>query len=126
MDVMKGIVMFKSISIKAKLLMIVISSIIIVSTARIVQSIISLKETSKTVIEKFKEDAYASKEEELKNYVSLAMKSVEAYHARTAPDKVKAEVQSYLQEQTGFMLSVMEGTDPMCDLSAALEAESRR
>jgi len=102
--------MFKSISIKAKLLMIVISSIIVVSVAMIVQSIISLQETSDTVIEKFKADAYKSKQEELKNYVSLAMKSVEAYHARTAKDKVKAEVQNYLEEQTGFMLSIMEGT----------------
>lgn len=68
--------MFKSMSIKAKLLMIVISSIVVVSSVMIVQSIISLKETSTAVIEKFKNDAYASKEEELRNYVSLAMKSV--------------------------------------------------
>ena len=102
--------MFKSISIKAKLLMIVISSIIVVSVAMIVQSIVSLQETSDSVIEKFKADAYKSKQEELENYVSLAMKSVEAYHARTSKEKVKAEVQAYLKEQTGFMLSIMEGT----------------
>ncbi|UTJ07446.1 methyl-accepting chemotaxis protein [Arcobacter roscoffensis] len=102
--------MLKSISIKAKLLMIVISSIVVVSVAMIVQSIISLQETSETVIEKFKADAYKSKEKELENYISLAIKTVETYHARTAKDKVKAEVQSYLKEQTGFMLSVMEGT----------------
>lgn len=89
--------MLKSISIKAKLLMIVISSIIVVSVAMIVQSIVSLQETSDTVIEKFKADAYKSKQEELENYVSLAMKSVEAYHARTAKDKVKAEVQTYFK-----------------------------
>ncbi len=102
--------MFKSISIKAKLLMIVITSIVVVSVAMIIQSIVSLQETSETVIEKFKADAYDSKEKELENYISLAMKTVESYHARTSKDKVKAEVQSYLKEQTGFMLSVMEGT----------------
>jgi len=102
--------MLKSISIKAKLLLIVISSIIVVSVAMIVQSIISLQETSDTVIERFKADSYKSKEEELQNYVSLAMKTVKSYHARTAKDKVKAEVQAYLKEQTGFMLSIMEGT----------------
>ncbi|MGA1933114.1 methyl-accepting chemotaxis protein [Arcobacter sp. YIC-464] len=102
--------MFKSISIKAKLLIIVITSIVVVSVAMIVQSIISLQETSEAVIEKFKADAYKSKEKELENYISLAMKTVESYHARTAKDKVKAEVQNYLKEQTGFMLSVMEGT----------------
>ncbi|MGA1940931.1 methyl-accepting chemotaxis protein [Arcobacter sp. YIC-310] len=102
--------MFKSISIKAKLLMIVITSIVVVSSAMIVQSIISLQETSDAVIEKFKEDAYSSKQKELENYVSLAMKTVESYHARTSKEKVKAEVQSYLKEQTGFIFSIMEGT----------------
>ncbi len=100
----------KSISIKAKLLMIVISSIVVVSVAMIVQSILSLQETSDTIIEKFKEDAYSEKRKEIQNYVSLAMKTVESYHARTAKDKVKAEVQDYLKEQTGFMFSVMQGT----------------
>ena len=99
----------KSISIKAKLLLIVISSIVVVSIAMLVESIVSLQETSDNVIEKFKEDAYKTKQEELKNYVSLAMKTVESYHARTAKDKVKAEVQGYLKEQTNFMLSIMEG-----------------
>ena len=102
--------MLKSISIKAKLLIIVISSIVIVSVAMILQSVISLQETSDAVIEKFKADAYSSKEKELSNYVSLAMKTVESYHARTAKDKVKAEVQAYLKEQTGFILSIVEGT----------------
>ena len=101
--------MFKSISIKAKLLLIVISSIVVVSVAMLLESIVSLQETSEVVIEKFKKDAYKTKQEELRNYVSLAMKTVESYHARTAKDKVKAEVQDYLKEQTNFMLSIIEG-----------------
>jgi methyl-accepting chemotaxis protein len=105
----QGVNMLKSISIKAKLLMIVISSIIVVSIAMLIQSVVSLQETSDAVIEKFKKDAYASKEEELKNYVSLAMKTVESYYERTSKEKVKAEVQGYLKEQTGFILSIMEG-----------------
>ncbi|MGM0519795.1 MAG: methyl-accepting chemotaxis protein [Campylobacterota bacterium] len=100
----------KSISIKAKLLMIVISSIVIVSVAMIIQSIVSLQETSDTIIEKFKEDAYSEKTKEIQNYVSLAMKTVESYYERTSKEKVKAEVQDYLKEQTGFMFSVMQGT----------------
>jgi|TARA_R110002033_G_scaffold102305_2_gene150234 methyl-accepting chemotaxis protein len=105
----KGDLMLKSLSIKARLLLIVISSIVIVSAVMLVQSIISLQETSATVIEKFKESAYATKEEELKNYVSLVMKTVESYHERTAPEKIKVEVQAKLKEQTEFMLSIMQG-----------------
>ncbi|WP_419763750.1 MAG: methyl-accepting chemotaxis protein [Arcobacter sp.] len=99
----------KSLSIKAKLLLIVISSIIVVSVAMLVQSVVSLQETSETVIEKFKQNAYETKEEELKNYVSLAIKTIESYHARTAPEKIKEEVQKYLKDQTEFVLSIMEG-----------------
>lgn len=75
----------------------------------LVQSVVSLQETSQTVIEKFKADAYKTKEEELQNYVSLAMKTVESYYERTAKDKIKQEVQSYLKSQTDFMLSIMQG-----------------
>ncbi len=101
--------MLKSLSIKARLLLIVISSIVIVSAVMLAQSVISLQETSATVIEKFKQNAYATKEEELKNYVSLVMKTVESYYARTAPEKIKVEVQAKLKEQTEFMLSIMQG-----------------
>ena len=101
--------MLKSLSIKARLLLIVISSIVVVSVVMLVQSVISLQETSQTVIEKFKQSAYETKEEELKNYVSLAVKTIESYHARTAPEKIKEEVQKYLKDQTEFVLSIMEG-----------------
>jgi methyl-accepting chemotaxis protein len=75
----------------------------------LLQSVISLQETSSAVIEKFKQNAYETKEEELKNYVSLAVKTIESYHARTAPEKIKEEVQKYLKDQTEFVLSIMEG-----------------
>ena len=101
--------LLNSISIKAKLLLIVISSIVIVSVAMLIQSVLSLQETSAVVIEKFKEDAYKTKEEELQNYVSLAIKTVESYHARTSKEKIKSEVQAYLKSQTDFMLSIMQG-----------------
>jgi methyl-accepting chemotaxis protein len=75
----------------------------------LIQSVLSLQETSQAVIQKFKDDAYKTKEEELQNYVSLAIKTVESYHARTSKDKIKQEVQSYLKNQTDFMLSIMQG-----------------
>jgi len=81
--------LLNSISIKAKLLLIVISSIVIVSSAMLIQSVISLQETSDVVIQKFKEDAYKTKEEELRNYVSLAVKTVESYHDEHLKRKLK-------------------------------------
>ena len=100
--------MFKSISIKAKLLSIVISSIVVVSTAMIIQSVISLKHESDSIIQKVKADAYKVKEEELQNYISLAIKTVESYYDRTSKEKIKHEVQDYINEQSGFMFSIIE------------------
>jgi len=101
--------MFKSVSIKAKLLSIVISSIVIVSAAMVVQSVLSLQHESEVIINKFKIDSYKTKEEELKNYISLAMKTVESYYERTAIEKIKQEVENHLVDQTGFIFSILEG-----------------
>jgi len=101
--------MFKTMSIKVKLLGIVISSILLVSIILGVQSVNSLQKESKSMIKKFEEDAYKTKEKELQNYISLAMKTVESYYKRTSKEEVKLEVQDYLVGQVNLILSMMEG-----------------
>ena len=100
--------MFKNISIKGKILLLSLVTIIVVSIAIAVDSIYSIKSFSNKNIEKFKNEAYAKKELELKNYVSLAIKTVEAYHNRTSVDKIKVEVQEQLKLQTNFLFSILE------------------
>jgi len=101
--------MFKSLSIKIKLLGIVISSILLVSIILGVQSVNSLQKESNSMIAKFEEDAYKTKEKELQNYISLAMKTVESYYKRTSKEQVQLEVQDYLVGQVNLILSMMEG-----------------
>jgi len=100
--------MFKNISIKGKILFLSLITIIVVSVAIAVDSIYSIKNFSNKNIESFKNEAYAKKELELKNYVSLAIKTVEAYHNRTSVDKIKVEVQEQLKLQTNFLFSILE------------------
>ncbi|QNM90432.1 cache domain-containing protein [Aliarcobacter cryaerophilus] len=100
--------MSKNISIKVKLLILSIATIVLISIIIAIDSIYSLKSFSSETIEKYKEEAYAKKEEELKNYVSLAMKTVEAYHQRTSVEKVKIEVEEELKKQTMFLFSILE------------------
>ena len=76
--------MFKNLSIKFKFLIMVITTVIIISIVYAVQSIYSIKQLSAKNISSFKENAYAQKELELKNYVSIALKSVETYYNRTS------------------------------------------
>ena len=100
--------MFKDISIKGKILLLSLITIMIVSIAIAVDSIYSIKKFSNKNIENFKNEAYAKKELELKNYVSLAVKTVEAYHNRTSIDKIKVEVQEQLKLQTKFLFSIFQ------------------
>ena len=97
----------KNISIKLKLLVIVIGTIITISTIIALQSIYNITDLSENTIEKYKKEAYTTKELELKNYVSLAMKSIESYHERTSKEKIKYEVQGYIKEQSNFMFTVI-------------------
>ena len=100
--------MFENISIKGKVLLLSLTTIIVISLAITINSIYSISKFSDKNIENFKNEAYAKKELELKNYVSLAMKTVEAYHSRTSIDKIKVEVQEQVKMQTNFLFSILE------------------
>ena len=100
--------MFKNMSIKGKILTLSLATIVIIAFAFALDSIISIKNFSSKNVENFKTTAYAKKEEELKNYVSLAIKTVEAYYKRTSPEKIKVEVQEDLKKQTNFLFSILE------------------
>ena len=100
--------MFRDISIKGKLLLLSLITIIVVSLSITIDSLYSINKLSNENINRYKEESYAKKELELKNYVSLAMKTVEAYHERTAIDKIKVEVQDDLKKQTNFLFSILE------------------
>ncbi|WP_216658201.1 methyl-accepting chemotaxis protein [Arcobacter acticola] len=83
-------------------------TIIVVSLSVTIDSLYSINKLSNENINRYKEESYAKKELELKNYVSLAMKTVESYHERTAIDKIKVEVQDDLKKQTNFLFSILE------------------
>ncbi len=68
---------------KRKLLILSIATNVLISRIIAIDSIYSLESFSSETIEKYKEEAYAKKEEELKNYVSLAIKTVETKKKRT-------------------------------------------
>ncbi|MGA1931330.1 methyl-accepting chemotaxis protein [Arcobacter sp. YIC-464] len=74
--------MFNNLSIKIKLLILAISSIFIVSTVIIVDSISRVNEITENNITDFREKAYTAKELELKNYVELAYKVIESFYKK--------------------------------------------
>ena len=77
----------KNISIKAKLLLIVTVTIIVIAFIVATQAIYSINQLTESNIQKYKKDAYAIKEDELKNYVSVAINSIEAYYEKAISEK---------------------------------------
>ena len=98
----------KNLSIKIKIQIIVFVSIMIITTVLAIESISSMKQLSDEKIEAYKTEAYETKKSELKNYVQVAMKSIESYYERTTKDKIKVETQSYINEQSNFLFSIIE------------------
>jgi len=118
--------MLKNSSIKVKLLSTVIGSIILVAGIMLFQSISSLKYEADTIIKESTQEAYKAKEAELKNYISLAYKTVESYYERTAKDKIKDEVRSYIKEQSEFLFSIINNEyEKNKDILAPEELKSR-
>jgi methyl-accepting chemotaxis protein len=97
----------KNISIRYKLLGIFIAVIICISVIISIKSIRAINELTNASIEDFSKKAYADKENELNNYVSVALKSVESYYKRTSPEKIRVEVSDELKKQTNMILSIL-------------------
>jgi methyl-accepting chemotaxis protein len=102
--------MFQNMSIKRKLQMIIFLTIVLVSVSLALNSIYNINAITQKNITKYAEDAYKNKELELKNYVSVAVKSIESYHERTSTKKIKAEVENELKKQSGFLFSILDET----------------
>ena len=98
----------KNMTIKLKLLILVIATIFTISVIIGAEAIYNINAVSTANIKQYREEAYKNKEEELKNYVSMAIKTIQSYHQRTEPAKIKKEVSSYLKEQTDFIFSIIE------------------
>ncbi|RXJ87894.1 cache domain-containing protein [Arcobacter sp. CECT 8985] len=101
--------MLARLSIKVKLLILSFFTIFIIAVVVSTESIVSINKFSNKSVENYKNEAYSKKEAELKNYVSLAIKTVKSYHERTSKDKIKDEVQDYLLEQSNFIFSIING-----------------
>ncbi|MBU0633417.1 methyl-accepting chemotaxis protein [bacterium] len=97
----------KGISINLKLQGIIIITILVVTLAIVIESISSIRSLSEKNIQKYRDEAYKNKEIELKNYISIAEKSINSYYQRTLPSKIKKEVENDLKLQTDFLFSII-------------------
>jgi methyl-accepting chemotaxis protein len=97
----------KNLSIKAKILVIVLTTIVVVASIIATEAILSIKELSNENINSYKQKAYKDKQETLNNYVTMAEKVVETYYLRTDKEHIKKELTSYIDEQSNFLFSII-------------------
>ncbi|MGP2655974.1 methyl-accepting chemotaxis protein [Malaciobacter sp. WC5094] len=75
--------MFKNLSIKVKLLILAVVTIFVISTESIIDSINRITKLNEINISDFREKAYETKKNELKNYVELAYKVIESFYKQS-------------------------------------------
>ncbi len=100
--------MLKSLSIKTKLLFIVMGAVLLVSTSIMIDVVWSLNKQSENNVKEVSKNVYSMKEEELKNYISLAMNTVNSFYKRASKEKIKHEVQDLLKDRTKSLFTTIE------------------
>jgi len=73
-----------------------------------IQSIITIKNVSNENIEKYRQEAYKTKQKELENYVSVALNTIDTFYKRSSKDKIKEEVQTILKAHSSQLFEVIQ------------------
>lgn len=97
----------KNLSISLKLQILVLFAIISISAVLMIESIVSMTKTSEDRINAYAIEAYEKKELELKNYISVAIKTIEYYYDRTSKDKIVNEVKEDLKKESNFLMNIL-------------------
>ncbi|WP_418186675.1 methyl-accepting chemotaxis protein [Aliarcobacter lanthieri] len=97
----------KNLSIRFKLLAIIIITIILVSAIIATKSIYELKNLTSHNIEEYKQRAFAEAIDEMKNYTSFAMDIAKDGYEKGKMDNVKNRKGAYLKSQTDFLFTMI-------------------
>lgn len=97
----------KNFSIKSKLLIIVIATIILVATMIALKSIYEINNLTKQNIEEYKQNAYNNANEELKAFTNFAKNIAVHLYDQSLPEKVKENAKDNLKNQTDFLFTML-------------------
>ena len=98
----------KNLSIKSKLLFIIIFTIVIVAGLIAVKSIYSLNELTKENIAIYKKNAYEEQEKELNSYVNFAKNVAVEYYKKSDVNVIKENIKKDLEGQMNFLFFMLE------------------
>ncbi|MGB5867273.1 MAG: cache domain-containing protein [Arcobacteraceae bacterium] len=98
----------KNLSIRTKLLIVIVATIVIVAGLIAVKAIYSLNSLTKENIQEYKKNAYEVQKKELDSYVNFAKNVVEDYHKRADVNKIKEDIKNNLEGQMNFLFFMLE------------------
>ncbi|AXX86852.1 Cache sensor-containing MCP-domain signal transduction protein [Malaciobacter marinus] len=97
----------KNLNLRTKILSIVILTIVTIAIIIASKSILSIEELTQKNIQEYKDNAFAQKENELKSYVSMALRSVKSFYEQTSKQKLQKLVEEDLDKNTDFIFSII-------------------
>ena len=97
----------QKLSVKMRVQLILIAAIVLTSAILVFESIRSITSLSEKNTQEYRQEAYTNKKQELKNYVSIALKAANGYHKRTAKDKIVQEEEAFVKEQIDSMMTII-------------------
>ncbi|MDK2061618.1 methyl-accepting chemotaxis protein [Aliarcobacter butzleri] len=96
-----------NLSIRIKLLAIVIVTIVLVSIIIATKSIYEVNNLTNQTIEEYKERAFSANIEEMKNYTTFAVNIAKDAYEKSKIENVKARKATYLKSQTDFLFAMI-------------------
>ena len=97
----------KNLSIKTKLLLIVIVTILLVATMIALKSIYEINNLTQQNIEEYKQNAYSTANEELKSFTNFAKNIIVNLYNQSLPENVKENAKENLKNQTDFLFTML-------------------
>jgi len=94
-------------SIRYKLLTIVISTIILVSVILTVKSIYELKTLTTNNIEEYKKRTFNEAIDQMKHYTAFALGIAKNAYEKSKIENIKANKGAYLKSQTDFLFTII-------------------
>ncbi|PHO13960.1 chemotaxis protein [Malaciobacter marinus] len=98
----------KNMTIRTKLILIIVFTIISVATMIAIKSIHSLNSLTKENIADYRKTAYNVEEETLASYTNFAKNILENYYKQSDVEKIKDNIKNNLDKQTDFLFKILE------------------
>ena len=97
----------KNLSIKMRIQLIILFTIIAITLIVTIESIINIQNLTQKNIEKYRSEAYAGKENDIKNDVAIAMKILESFYQKTSKAETEKAVLYSLTEESNSLFHIL-------------------